>query len=226
MDKDTFYRVLVQVMVRLGFKLQASDVSQTDLTAKGDKMNSILRAIAKFSKPVWDAINPVGGAMAPEFAMETVFDQESIQKHLNKVNEWAVIGCVKYFFAQPAIVAVVEADKLTNEEIINLAKRLDEVVLDMRDVTAKMRIDQVGIRIGSVKLSVTGIILLIFFDHKLASAFIESGQKKCKIQHFFQKSWVLPWVVDVSKQIVTSHPGLPFSVGVLSRVDLQKEIFQ
>src|SRR5260370_29370918 len=68
--------------------------------------------------------------------------------------------------------------------MIKLAKRFDGVVLEMLDVTGKLGGMKVaGIQLlGGTRLSVTGIILFVFFDHTLASTFIERTQKRCKIQ--------------------------------------------
>jgi hypothetical protein len=144
------------------------------------------------------------------------------------VHEWATVVCFKYVLAQPVVVAVVEADQLAHDEIINLAHRFDEVVLEMLDVTGRLG----GVKVGGIqllkgtRLSVTGIILFVFFDHTLASAFVGRTQKRCKIWHFLKKTWVLPWGIDVSKKIVISHSGFPFLPSVLSQDYLQKEIFQ
>lgn len=120
-----------------------------------------------------------------------------------------------------------EADQLTHEEILRTAKRFDKVILEMLEFTGKMGgIRLGGIHLGGTRLSVTGIILLVFFDPALASSFIENTQERCKIQHFWEKTWVLPWVVNVSNRVVISHSGLPFLPSVISRDYLQKEIFQ
>ena len=135
---------------------------------------------------------------------------------------------LKYVLAQPVILAVVEADQLTQEAMIALARRFDEVVVEMLDVTARLG----GVKIGSLelykgtRLSATGIILHVFFDRRAVSTFTERTQKRCKILHLFKKTWVLPWAVDVSNKIVISHRGLPFLPGVISRDYLEKEIFQ
>ncbi len=201
MDKETYYQKLTQAMLRLGFRIRACDLSESDLSTDDDELRSIAKPAAQLS--------PVG-------PLRSGFDQKSLQQHLDKVHEWATVVWYKYILAQPVVVAVVEADRFAQDEIISLANRFDEVVLEMRDVTGKL---------GRTKLSVTGIILLVFFDHTLATTFIERTQKKCKIWHFLKKTWVLPWVVDVSNRIVSSHSGPPFLLGVLSGDRLQKEIF-
>jgi hypothetical protein len=200
-DKKAFYQKLTQAILRLNFRLRASDLSEAGLSDRDD-LNSIATTAAQLS-PI-STIHPVAG-------------QESMQQHLNKVHEWAAVVCYKYVLAQPVIVAAVDADRLGQAEAIRLAKQFDDIVLEALDVTGKL---------GRTRLSVTGIILFIFFDHALATTFIERTQKRCKIWHFFKKTWVVPWVVDVSNNTVTSHTGLPFLPGVLSRDSLQKEIFQ
>jgi hypothetical protein len=213
MDKKIFYQRLIQVLLRSDFQLRARDISQEDVTTDRDKLSSVIRLAAQLMPPT------IG-------ATHHVFDQETVEQRLNKVREYAAVVCFKYVLSQPVIVAVVEADQLSHEEIINLANQFDEVVLEMLDVTGKMGGIKVGgIHLGGARLSVTGIILLVFFDHTLASTFIERTLERCKIQHFWKKTWVLPWVVDVSNRMVSSHRGLPFLPGVLSRDYLQKEVF-
>jgi hypothetical protein len=182
MDKETFYRKLIQALLRSDFRFRARDLSPKDLSTERDKLASVIRQVAQLFGPTIGAIHPA-------------FDQEAVQQSLNKVREWAVVVCFKYILAQPVILAVVEADQLAHEEIIKLANQFDEVVLEMLDVTGKIGGIKIGsAHLGSTRLSVTGIILLVFSDHALASTFIERTQKKCKIWHFRKKTWVLPWV--------------------------------
>lgn len=226
MDKETFYRKLIPALLRSDFRLRARDLSQEDVSTDRDQLSSSIRKAAQLAPSIVSAIT---GVELPEGItdLHPVFDQEAVQQRLDKVRERAAVVCFKYLLAQPVIVAVVEADQLAHEEIINLANRFDEVILEMLEFTGKMGgIKLGGIHLGGTRLSATGIVLLVFFDHALASSFIESTQERCKIQHFWKGTWVLPWVVDVPNKIVSSHSGLPFLPGVLSRDYLQKEVFQ
>ena len=202
MDKAVFYQKLAQAMLHFDFRPRASDLTPAGLSTDRDKPSSIAMAAAQNS---------------PAGVPQPVSDQERIQQHLDKIPDWAAAVWYKYVMAQPVVIAVVEADRLAPEEIVGLANRFDEIVQEMLDVTGKL---------GFTKLSVTGIILLVFFDPTSAATFVARAQRRCKIWHFFQKTWVLPWVVDVSNEAVNSHPGLPFLFGVLSADRLQKEIFQ
>jgi hypothetical protein len=208
MDKGTFYRNLISALQQLDFRLGARDLSNVDTSTDLDLVSVAIRAAVQLASPG---------------IIHSSFDQERVKQRLSKVSEWAAVVGLKYAFAQPVIVAAVDADRLQPDEMINLAKRFDEVVVEMRDVTARVA----GFHLLSgPRLSVTGVVLFVFFDRALAANFREHTQRKCKIYRFFKKTWVLPWVVDVSNETVNSHPGLPFLSGVLSRAQLQKKIFQ
>jgi hypothetical protein len=215
MDKETFYRKLIQALFRSGFVLRAGELSNENLSKDRDTLSSVSRMIAQFAPAGFADIHPF-------------FDQEFVQKCLNEVRDWATVVTLKCVLGQPVILAVVDADKLTQEAMFGLAKRLDKAVVEVLDVTARLG----GVKIGNfqlykgTRLGATGIILRVFFDQMSASAFIEQTQKRCKILHLFKKTWVLPWAVDIPNKVVSSHRGLPFLPGVINRDDLQDEIFQ
>ncbi len=127
------------------------------------------------------------------------------------------MACLKYIISAPYIAAVVEADQLAYEEIIKLANRFDKILW-------KIPTGYAGI--SNAKFPAVGIMLLVFFDHTLASTFIERTQERCKIRT--GRTWVLPCVIDVSNKTVSSHHPwyLPLLTPVLSRTHLQSEIFQ
>ena len=152
------------------------------------------------------------------FELPPVFNQDTVQQRLNKIRDYAALVCFKYVLAQPVIVAVVEADQLAHEESIKLASRFDQAVLEMLEFTGKF---------GGTRLSVTGVILFTFFDHALASSFIEETQEKCKIGHFWKKTWVLPWIVDIPNKEIRPHAGLPVTLGdgVLCAHKLVEDVF-
>ena len=150
-----------------------------------------------------------------------VFDREAVQHRLNAVRNWATVVCFKYVLGQPGIVAVVEADRLADDEFVSLANRLDSVIVEMLDVTATMSVGPGRVRLGS-----TGILLFVFFDPAAASRFVGRTQQRCKIRHFWKKTVVLPWLIDVSHKTVSRHRGLPLFMSVVLDWDvLQKEIF-
>jgi hypothetical protein len=205
-NKEVFYRNLVAGLIHAGFNLQAGDSSQDGLSKEHDQVLSNIRSAAELVVQV-----------------QPRFDRDFIQQHLDMVRAWAAIACVKYSFAQPVMIAVVEADRLTEEEFIKLAKRFDQIIVQMLAVTAKMDVGGPGkARLGSF-----GVLLFVFFDPQAASRFVEHTQRKCKVWHIWKKTYVLPWLVDVANKTVSGHRGLPFLMSaVLKRDNLQKEIFQ
>jgi hypothetical protein len=214
MDDKAFYPKLTQALLHCGFQLRASDLATSDLAEARDPVSAFAKALTQVAPSSIGEIHPF-------------FNQEIVQQRLNEVHEWAAIVAVKYVLAQPVILAVVEADRLSSDDFVNLAKRLDDVVVQMLDSTARLGGSQIaGIKLTKgTRMGSTGIILNVFFEHGAASTFIERAQKRCKIFHLLKKTWVLPWAVDVSAKTVNSHRGLPFLPGVMSRDDLQKEIF-
>lgn len=215
MNKENFYRNLMQSLLLSEFKFRAIDFS-SDTLRKTKMGMAAASAVASFiAKAVADVHMPKGAT-----AVHPVFEPETVQRHLDEIREYAGLVCFKYILAQPLVAAVVEADKLADHTIIELAKQFDEAILKMRDPTATMGIIP-------VKMSVTGIMLFVFFDHTSASKFVSDTQAQCKITHFWKKTNVVPWAIDVSKEKVISHQGIPFLVGIgVSPDSLQKTIFQ
>jgi hypothetical protein len=210
-NKEIFYQRLAAALLHAGCRIEAGDASQEGVSSDRDQTLSTIRNAAEMVMPLHPA-----------------FDHEAIRKHLDKVRDWAAMACFKYVLGQPVVVAVVEADRLAGEEFVKLAKRFDQDIVEMLDVTSIMgsSIPIGRFRLGGVRLSSTGIILFVFFDYAAASRFAERAKKKCKIEHFWKKTWVLPWVVDVADKTVSSHGGLPFFMSVVLDCDrLQKEIF-
>jgi hypothetical protein len=198
-NNETFYQKLIQVLLQSGFRLRANELYKDVSTDRGT-LGSVIRT----------GIKKVISDVPPDF------DQDGVQQHINKVREWAAVACLKYILSGPYIAAVVEADQLAHEEIIKLANRFDKILWKI----------PTGYR-SNAKLPAVGIMLLVFFDHTLASTFIERTQEKCKIRT--GRTWVLPWVIDVSNKTVSSHPGyLPLlGPGIFPRrTYLQREIFQ
>ena len=206
-NKSLLYRRLIRALLNDGFQLHAGvAASQDDLTIERDE---ILVAIEEGMAELMPRI-PV------------ISDHATIQPCLNAVCTWATIVCFKYILGQPEVIAVVEADRLADGELVDLAHRFDKIVIEMLAATARLDVGFRGVKLGS-----TGILLFVFFNSTSASHFTEKIRKKCKIFHFFKKTWVLPWVMDVPKMIVSSHPGLPlFKSVLLNRDRLQKETFQ
>jgi hypothetical protein len=205
MDREAFYRKLVAGLTHEGFHVQAGDSSQDGLASDSDRTSSAIRQLT-----------------APFASLVPQFDRDVVQRHIDMVRAWAAIACFKYSLAQPIILAVIEADRLTDNEMIAHKQRFDQVVLEMRAVTATLEVPGArGVRMGSF-----GILLFVFFDPEAAARFAGGMQKKCKCFHIFKKTYVLPWLIDVAGCTVRQHRGLPFLMSTVLNTDkLQNEIF-
>jgi len=205
MDRKTFYQRLVAGLTHEGFHTQAGDSSQDGLASDRDPTSS---AIRHFTAPF--------ASLVPQF------DRGVVQRHLDMVRAWSTVACFKYSLAQPVMLAVVEADRLSDTDIMALKQRFDQAVLEMRAVTAKLDVGGPG----RVQLGSFGIFLFVFFDPAAAARFAERMQKRCKVFHFFKKTYILPWMVDVANRTVRKHRGLPFLMSTVLNTDkLQTEIF-
>ncbi|WP_315731008.1 MULTISPECIES: hypothetical protein [unclassified Bradyrhizobium] len=213
MTKEDFYRKLTGALLGQAFQFEANGLSRDEVTKDRDVLTSFTRKATQFVPPVLGKIH-------------TVFDEHVVQQSLDKLRQAAPIVCFKYVLSQPVLVAVVEADGIADEKAIEFACLFDSVVLEMLNVTGKMGGIKVGgLHLGGTKLSATGITLHVFFDQASASTFAEHTQQKCKIRHFWRKTWILPWLVDVPGGAVSSHRGLPFLPSVLAKENLQKALF-
>jgi hypothetical protein len=65
---------------------------------------------------------------------------------------------------------------------------------------------------GSVKMSVTGILLWLFTHKEDAKRFCVGEKENLRKLHFWKKVNALSWVVDLESNSVTKHKGLPFIV--------------
>jgi hypothetical protein len=193
MDRETFYGRLGQTLVNSGFSFRAEDVSEEKAADVGP-----LRVLSKAAL----ATLAVAGVHLPEgmFEIRTHFDRQKLQEHLDDVRKYALLVCFKYTLEQPTMLAVVEGDQYSADELVAAAKRFDQALLGMREFTT--------VRIGMDRLGMTGILLFVFFDHALAQRFIESTQNKCKKTRPFKRVYLVPWTVDVSAREI-ERPRIP-----------------
>lgn len=193
--KEAFYQKLEHALRRSSFRLR-TEPSGEEVIQNRSALSSLIKKLVN-SEPA-------------------SFNREVVQKYMNEVQQWAKVVGFKYLLDQPIVAAVVEGDKLAEEEAIEIVNRFDKIVFEMLKFASK---------INGFSNS-TGIILFVFFDHACASEFIQRTRDKCKIWALSRKSYVLPWVIDVTNKDVSRHDGLPFLHGVLSQNYLQKSIFQ
>jgi hypothetical protein len=217
MEREDFYRKLIAALLRANFRFRAEDISEADVTTERDRLSSSIRTAVSIVDRLYPIVTAVVGVDAPvDLKLHPVFDRAGVHECLDSVREYAPLVCCKYLLAQPVIVAVVEADELAAADAVALARKFDQMVLEMRRFTGK---------IAYTRLSVTGIIFFTFFDHASAAQFSEY-REKCKIFHFFRKTWVLPWMIDVAAHRMERHAGIPIIIRPIIDTDrLAAEVF-
>jgi len=167
-------------------------------------MTKVLPAVAKLISGVPLTSLPGGYVLHP------YFEQEGVQKILDDVKAFSVWIGLKFTLDQPVLVAIVDAENHSADEQVDIAAAFDRAILQMLDYSATMGGLTLGkFKIGGVKMSSTGILLYTFFDPSAAVHFGSSTQSRCKIMHFWKKTNVVPWVIDVVANEVKGHSGLP-----------------
>lgn len=210
-NKDVFYSKLIEALIKSDYRFNAYDFSKKDIDP------SLTVSALKVTRLILSYVTKVHFAPT-NFKIHPIFDQEVVQKKLDKIREYGALVCFKYVLAQPIIVTVVGADGLSQGQIVELAHKFDESIIEMLEFTGK---------IGSTKGSVTGLLLLVFFDNSSASKFDEETQKKCKIKHFWKKTVILPWAINVPAKDLKKHSGMPIITNqLLNTNELVKSIFQ
>jgi hypothetical protein len=210
-DKDIFYSKLVEALIKCDFRFSTRGFTEKDANTDHDVMSSYFRLAMKvapliFKVPFSDGLN-------------AVFDPQEFQQKMDKIKGYGTLVCFKYLLSKPIIVAVAEADKLSKGQIVGLANKFDEAMVEMREST--------GI-LGLLSMkSVIGILLLVYFDDVSASKFDEITQDKCKICHIWKQTNVVTWAINVSAKNLKRHSGIPIlPKQVLDSKDIIQIIFQ
>lgn len=213
------------MLAKARFKFHASELSETEVSSDSDPLGASMRVAVKLAPTLLHAF----GVEVPPGATDLSgsFDVPALQRRLDTIREFARTVCFKYVLSQPIVVAAVRADGLGGAEAVAVARRFSDVMLDMRELTGQLGGFQFGNkRHFGTRLSVTGVLLFVYFDPASASTFIEQTMKQCKFYHFWAKTRIEPWVADVTEKTVRSHSALTVTGSFLSRRRLQDDLFR
>ena len=212
MEQATFYPKLTQALIQSHYRFRTQEVTSADLDKEHDNLSAAIHFVIKYH--LLDLL----GASTPDFDFDPHFDQVGVQKLLDEIGDYAALVGFKYVLGQPIVAAVINADSYSQEELITFAGRFDTAIMSMLSYTGKVE---------RTRLSSTGLILFTFFDHAAATAFVESAQGKCKKWHFWKKTFVIPWVIDVPARTIKRHTGLPLITDSILNADgLRKALFE
>lgn len=207
LEKKVFYEKLILTLLNSDFQM---DTERLEYSQEAD---------AKLTKYALKMANNIAEAFLGNIhtsKIHSVFDQKEFKKDMGQFEQFTDLVFYKYVMTQPVIMPIVDADSMKDSDFKIMCEKFDEILLNFRKHTGK---------IGGTSLSVTGIVLFVFTNGDKAREFLNCQSKNCKIGHFFKKTWVLPWVADVSTGKIHDHSGLPFLPGVISKNDVQRNIF-
>jgi len=212
MNREDFYAQLTHALVDLDFRFSAADFPQALASQDTD---GLARAI-RLGVTLLPRLAPDLSSFM--FKLNSFFDPPGVQRELDSIRQCVDMVCFKYLLSQPIIIAVVDGDRVRNEEALAVTDRVDATLLKFRKYTGTL---------GFTRLSVTGFTLWVFFDSAAAQSFKCDWQAKCKRFHMWQQTWLLPWTVDVTQREVVKHPGaLPVIIPqILSTKSLAARLF-
>lgn len=192
------------------FRFHADDFSKADVEKESSALASSVRLGVKILAKIGDAVPSL-------FELNPVFNKEGVQRELSNIHQFATLTCFKYVLTQPVIAATVEGDAFNEQTFLEITQKFDKIILNFLEFTG---------RLGAQQLSAAGILMFVFFKQGQADHFVATAQKQCKIIHFWKKTCVLPWVIDVPEGRVIKHPGLlPFLPGVLGVKEVATGVF-
>lgn len=221
MEREAFYEQFLPAMFRSNFHIDPEHFAKHHVDEDEEVLAARIRSGIKGLKVVAEIAGVLFDVDIPTSVMELnpVFQQESFRTDIAQFYPLTTTIFYKFVLAQPVILAVFEADSYESSDFKARYERYEEILLTFTKHTGGL-----GKGFMKTKLSVTGIMMFVFFDSRKAKEFVLQ-QKNYKKFHMIRKTWVLPWVIDASARKVISHPGLPWLPAVLDREQLEKEIF-
>lgn len=227
MDRRLFYERLIRAMYNETFRLDPEAFSRHDLESDQDLLSAGVRKGLEHLDIVVEVAGLLLDVDIPDSAVGTldpVFDKESFHQDMRKLYPLTSTVFYKFLLAQPVIAPIVDADTYTSEDFHSMTDRIDRILLDFVKHTASYTTGK-WIFKSEVKMSVTAIVLYVFFDSEKAERYISTEQSNCKRFSMRNKTWLVPWAVDVSAAKVQAHRGLPILRPVLNSRKLEAAVF-
>lgn len=211
MEKKEFFRKLISGLAQQRFQIDEELFNESMYYYDIDfyqKQNRINKFLIKFSEIYRDR--------------DDIADKEKFE---NDIRELSKIGgqllvLFKLEGGFAAIVGAVDADNLSSNDCIEIAKKFDnQLVQRIRFYAGKETV-------SNGKLGTYGCLLYIFSDSQKATEFLNNNVSKCSNSHFWKKTYTRAWVIDMESKKVHSHSGIPiYTKYILTASELEKSIF-
>jgi hypothetical protein len=209
---------VIRALAESGFLFSASDFDERRRAADKAAANDLVRKTLfwcniamKIAVPVIESsfdANPPSNHFNFKPSMQGLsFDEGELKDALSRIGQDLDVVAFRYCYSQPLFVGVKLAESLSPEMRASTFKVFDERILDCTSLTSSMKAG-----LGSVKMSVTGILLWLFTHHDDAKRFCVGEKENLRKLHFWKKVNALSWVVDLESNSVTKHNGLPLIV--------------
>lgn len=209
---------VVRALADSGFLFSANDFDErrraADKAATTDLIGKTLfwcNIAMKFAVPVIessiDAIPSSSHFSLRPSIQELGFDEGELKNALSRIGQGLDVVAFRYCYSQPLFVGIKLAESLSPETRASTFSEFDQRVLDCRSLTSSMKVG-----FGSVKMSVTGILLWLFTHNEDAKRFCVAEKENLRKAHFWKKVYALSWVVDLESNSVTKHNRLPIIV--------------
>jgi hypothetical protein len=208
----------IRALAESGFLFSANDFDErrraADKAATSELMRKTLSwcdLAMKIAVPViessLDAKPPSSQFNFRPSLQELSFDEGELKDALLRFGQDLDVVAFRYCYSQPLFVGVKLAESLSPEARASTFRVFDQRILDCVSLTSSMKAG-----FGSVKMSVTGILLWLFTHKEDAKRFCVGEKENLRKLHFWKKVNALSWVVDLESNSVTKHKGLPFIV--------------
>lgn len=219
MKNNSFLDKVVQSLLLQNFQVDSNAYTYGLVRGKNDSFSGKVIDSIDITKSVLTIAQFFGSPIDSDCAdFKTIFNEEGFKKDLKTLYSITDAVLYKFIIGQPLIVGVIKADSLTHNEICDITDKFDKAILGFRKYTARMK---------WVKMSVTGILIFLFYDKDKAANYCLYELRNCKRWHFWKKTWILGWSIDISSKKIIRHKGIPFFIGpILDTKKLEKDLFE
>jgi hypothetical protein len=196
MTKEEFYQTLARYVQSEGY-------------AQGADSEAMLRSI---KLPLWAsvAVNALFGAQAAVYAASADISvgaskTAALEAEFHPMLPFTPVVLFKFILGGIIVLSVVEADELSDQNILAAAKTFDVGLLNATKYVA-----QRGLLWKQQAAPVTGTLLFVFWDSDKAAHFHTTLQSHCDTRHFRKMTHLFSLAVDVPNRRVLSRERMRF----------------
>jgi hypothetical protein len=139
-------------------------------------------------------------------------------KHLDKefdaIRPYSELVAFKFIVGSPMVACIIEGDERSTADLTLLAMTFKECIMRSTVYTPKPH----GV--------VTGFLIFVFFDSAAEQNFVSSAQQNFRHRDTRTKTFVRPWVIDVTaKKVLPERTSWFDGLAALKPASLQKDLF-